>query len=43
MEWMGSLGSRRSRTHCDPLYLDDDGAGASLVFVFSDVHRKWFD
>ena len=43
MEWMGSLGAVEAALIATLFTWMMTALGASLVFVFSDMHRKWFD
>ena len=43
MEWMGSLGAVEAALIATLFTWIMTALGASLVFVFSDMHRKWFD
>ena len=43
MEWMGSLGAVEAALIATLFTWIMTALGASLVFVFRDMHRKWFD
>jgi ZIP family zinc transporter len=43
MEWMGSLGAVEAAFLATLFTWFMTALGASLVFVFNDIHRKWFD
>ena len=43
MQWMGSLGAVEAALVATLFTWLMTALGASLVFVFNDMHRKWFD